>query len=550
MKNLLIIGLDGMTFDVIHPLIDLGHLPNIARLMQEGTHSPLLSTVPSITPVAWSSFITGKAPGDHGVYAWGIKTSDYRMDIINANYLQDQSIWTILNQAGKRIGVIGLPMSYPPQPYPSFMIGGPLSPSVHSPFTYPESLYQEIKKNVGEYIIDFDKKQQLAAGEEAFVEAMLRLVRTRGETTLYLMQQYPWDVLMPVFVATDRLQHCLWPHLNFTAPLTSLQKRIIEFYDLVDAYIGRFIEAVPDPKAVVVLSDHGFGPGKQKISLNGWLMREGYLHRKQSNQTRSLRQYAMAAAKRTGLTREKLRKWLSRIGVLDHLSDQINRLSTYEMAFDWQHSVAFAGGSGIYLNVRGRERAGIVSPGEEYERLRQEIVEKLATLRDPQSDEPIFEDVYRREDFYSGRRVDMAPDVVPIANRGYKLGAQFYAEGTRNIRQDVFEHPKEWDRGTHRREGILVAHGEPIEKDIELENPPHIWDVTPMLLALAGVSIPADMDGQAVMDLLKPAYKRSIQVATDGTSQATPHKKDKALWASEHDEQLVAERLRELGYLE
>jgi predicted AlkP superfamily phosphohydrolase/phosphomutase len=547
--KLLIVGLDGMTFDVINLLIDLGHLPNIAQLMQEGVHSPLLSTMPSITPVAWSSFITGKSPGDHGVYAWGIKTSDYRMDIINANYLQDQSIWTVLHRAGKRIGVIGLPMSYPPQPYPSFMVGGPLSPSVHSQFTYPESLYQEIKENIGEYVIDFDKKQQLAEGEEAFVEAMTRLVKVRGETTLYLMQKYPCDVLMPVFVATDRLQHCLWHHLDFAEPLTPIQKQIIRFYDLVDGYIGRFIEAAPDPKMVILLSDHGFGPGKRKVSLNGWLMQEGYLHRSRSDQPKSLRRRAVAVANRVGLGREQLKKWLSQIGVLDRLGDQIDKVSTYEMAFDWRNSVAFAGGSGIYLNIEGREREGIVSPGEDYERLRQEIIGKLSGLRDPHSDEAIFEKVYRREDFYSGRRVNMAPDIVPIAKDGYKIGAQFYEEGSRDIREDIFDDLREWDRGTHRREGILIAWGESLEKEFELEKHPHIWDVAPTLLALADVPIPANMTGKALVDLLRPEYRRGIKYTSekdDGVAQ----RDEESLWASERDEQLVEDRLRGLGYLE
>jgi predicted AlkP superfamily phosphohydrolase/phosphomutase len=546
--NLLIIGLDGMTFDVINPLIDLGHLPNIAQLMREGSYSPLLSTVPSITPVAWSSFVTGKSPGDHGVYDWGVKTSDYRMSIINSSYLREQSIWTILHQADKEIGVIGLPMTYPPQPYPSFTVAGPLSPSVHSPFTFPESLRQEIEQNVGEYIIDFDKKQQLGEGEAAFVEAMARMVRARGDTTLYLMQNYTWDVLMPVFVATDRLQHCLWSHVSFMEPLNPLNQQIIGFYDLVDEYIGRLVEAAPDPRTVLIVSDHGFGPGKRKVSLNGWLMREGYLHWRQTDRASSMRRRLVALANHIGLTRRRLKALLSRLGLLAHLEDQLNQLSTYDMAFNWQRSIAFAGGPGIYLNVKGREREGIISPGAEYERLRDDVSERLSQLRDPKRDVRVFERVSRREDFYRGRRVDMAPDIVPVPLSGYKVTAQFYEEKSRSVREGVFADPSRWDQGMHRREGILIAWGEGIKAGSSLQRPPHIWDVAPTLLGLSGVPIPADMTGTVMMELIEPRHRSRISF-TSGTAGET-EAADGPLWASRSDEQLVEDRLRGLGYLE
>ena len=545
--NLIVVGLDGMTFDVINPLIEMGHLPNIARLMGEGAHSTLLSTVPSITPVAWSSFITGKSPGGHGVYDWGIKTADHRMSIINANYFRGQCIWTLLHRAGKQIGVIGLPMSYPPSSYPSFMIGGPLSPGVHSRFTFPETLHREIKENVGEYIIDFEKRQQLAKGEEAFVAAMARLVRARGETTLYLMQKYPWDVLMPVFIATDRLQHYLWQHLSFSKPLTPIQQQIIEFYNLVDEYIGHFIEVAPDPKTVILLSDHGFGPGRRKVSLNGWLMQEGYLRPGQSDPAGIARQRVVAFANRIGLARSQFEKWLSRLGLLDRLGNKIDRISTYEVAFEWPRSAAFAGGPGIYLNVKGRERDGIVAPGDEYQRVRKEISEKLSQLRDPQNGEAVFEKVCYREAFYSGRRVDMAPDIVLVANDGYKIVTQFYK--SYSVRDDVFDDPHEWDRGMHRREGILIAWGEAIEASAHLQKPPHIWDMAPTLLHLADVPIPADMTGQMIAELVKPEYREHRQFVYEETREADRERED-ALWASAEGEQLVEERLRGLGYLE
>jgi predicted AlkP superfamily phosphohydrolase/phosphomutase len=545
--KLLVIGLDGMTFDVIDPLIKMKHLPNIARLMREGIRSPLLSTVPSRTPVAWSSFVTGKSPGDHGVYAWGIKTADYRMSIINANYLRDQSIWTILHRAGKKIGVVGLPMSYPPERYPSFMVGGPLSPSVHSAFTFPESLYQEVKENVGEYIIDYDKRQQLAEGEEPFVASMTRMARARGETTLYLMRAYPWDVLTAVFIAPDRLQHCLWPHLNFVSPMSRIQERIIEFYDLIDDYIGKMVEATPNPKTVIILSDHGFGPGRRKVSLNGWLMRQGYLNQSRSSEFGSLRQQLVALANRVGLTRERLKRWLSQMGMLDQLGDQIDGMSTYEMAFDWQRSVAFAGGPGIYLNVVGREREGIVSPGDEYEGLRKEISEGLSQLQDPQSGEPVFVDVCYREQFYTGRRVDMAPDIIPVPRDGFKVANQFYEEGSHSIREDVFEDPQGWTQGMHRRAGVLIAWGPQINRTAHLQEPAYIWDLAPTLLGLSGIPVPTDMTGRVLTELLKPEFAQSVRRVDAAEGE---HEGKGLLWAGDDDEQVVEERLRGLGYLE
>ena len=124
-KRFVVIGLDGATFDLIKPWVKRGEMPNFSRLMEEGVHGELRSTQPPISPQAWSSFMTGKNAGKHGIYNFQERApQSYNMRFINARARRGKALWNILSEAGKQVIVVGVPCTYPPEPVNGVLISG------------------------------------------------------------------------------------------------------------------------------------------------------------------------------------------------------------------------------------------------------------------------------------------------------------------------------------------------------------------------------------------------------------------------------------------
>jgi predicted AlkP superfamily phosphohydrolase/phosphomutase len=146
------IGVDGGTLELVRPWAQAGKLPTFARMMAQGAVGELESTIPPITGPAWASFMTGKNPGGHGVGDWMRRVDGgYRLTPVNATEIKSRLFWDLLGQAGKRVGIINVPVTYPPRPLNGFLISGLLTPRGSQDFTYPPALAQELQQELGSY---------------------------------------------------------------------------------------------------------------------------------------------------------------------------------------------------------------------------------------------------------------------------------------------------------------------------------------------------------------------------------------------------------------
>ena len=321
--KVLIIGLDGATWDVLLPWIEEGVLPHLRKLWERGVWGKLASTLPPLTAPAWTTFMTGKNPGKHGVFHFvkrgrqpGLPTQSPPA-IVNARSIQSPTLWDILSHHGLQVGVINVPMTYPPRPLNGFMITGLLTPPNAERFTYPPDLAQHLV----DYKVDLDrfihhKPFAQAQQEPRFIEPSLELVaeyrdllERRRRNTLILMQNRPWDVLMVVVAGTDRLGHYLWPYhreadLDGSPQSRLLHQAIRDYYVQVDQTIGDWIAAAGDEVTVLLMSDHGMGPVYRKhVHLNQWLREEGLLVLEQRRANLTRPDFWLA---RLGLPRDKL----------------------------------------------------------------------------------------------------------------------------------------------------------------------------------------------------------------------------------------------------
>ena len=152
MRKVLVIGLDGATFDLLAPWIERGRLPTLARLIEEGVSGTLESTSPPISSAAWASFATGKNPGKHGIVDFvHPEENGYRVTIVNSKKRGSKALWNLISEAGGQVGVVGVPVTYPPEEVNGFMISGFLAPSSKSDYTYPPSLRQELGEKLGAF---------------------------------------------------------------------------------------------------------------------------------------------------------------------------------------------------------------------------------------------------------------------------------------------------------------------------------------------------------------------------------------------------------------
>jgi len=475
-QKILVMGLDGATFDLIKPLIKMGKLPNMAKLMESGTHGVLKSIIHPITPAAWVSFYTGKNPGKHGIFDFRErKKGSYDTQIINGSFCKEKSLWSILSDNKKKVAIINVPMTFPPEPVNGFLISGMDSPSNDVTFTYPPDLYMKLKNEIGEYIIDtrFNENTE----KDQYIASIDKMIRDRGKTVKYFLRKYDLDFLMVVFVATDRVSHAFWKYMDPNHPDHDQKEKdkygnvIFECYQKIDNEIGEILNVVDDNTQIIIMSDHGFGPLYKDIYINKWLMDKGLLKLKEEAD---------------GELRVSSVDWGNRFS-----------------SVDWENTKAYSFGffGNIFINLKGREKRGVVEPGKEYEDVREYIINGLYDLCDVEDGKKIVDKVYKSEELYFGKNSDKAPDLL-IKARNYSYMARDSYEFKFD---DIVSKPIISHSGNHTTEGVYIISGKDINSNLTLNA--SILDVAPTILHMMEIPIPSDMDGRVLKEIFKDNSK-------------------------------------------
>ena len=547
-KRVLVIGLDGGTLDVIRPWAEAGYLPHFRALLEEGSHGRLKSTIPALSPPAWTSFMTGVNPGKHGVFDFlKRRPGSYDLQPVRNHLPSLGTVFAWASQHGRRVGVLNVPMTYPPEPVNGFMVAGLGAPD-DADYAYPPGLADELRTKG--YRINTEVVY--APGrEDAFVREAFATTERRAQIALELLRREPWDFFTVVFRNLDGVFAHFWAFMDATHPQhdPALAERygdvILRYHRLLDRYLGDFLEAAGEDTVVLVMSDHGSGPLYKEVYLNVWLQQEGFQVLKQRADliagTRSL-------LRRAGLTRENLTRllgWHNVNRIKEWLPGRLHALiphATPEIVdvVDWSRTRAYSFGyiGQIYINLQGREPQGIVAPGAEYEAVVDEIVARLWELEDPETGERVVDAVFRKEELYHGPHADEGPDInVIVKDMSYisHLGLEFTGDA-------VFGPAVNYETGTHRLYGMLIAWGPGVRRAHTVEGA-EIIDLAPTILHLLDVPVPEDMDGRVLTELFEGEPPPAPRVPRERPTGAP------AAEMSAEEEAEVLERLRQLGYL-
>lgn len=565
MPRTLILGLDGATLDLALPWSKAGHLPNLHQLMQAGSYGPLRSVMPVLSSAAWVSFMTGMNPGKHGVYDFVQRDlTTYRQYLVRGGTaIQVPSLWKLLSQAGKRVGVVNVPMTWPPEPVNGALITGLGTPD-YRPLAYPAELDERLRG--GGYRAN--KRVHYAPGrEQAFLDEVYAITDLHAHAALELAAAGDWDFFMHVVRDPDEMAHFFWRYMDPSHPAhdpataARFGSAILDYYRHIDGWVGRFVESAGPGVDVIVVSDHGSGPLYKDVMLNGWLQQMGYLHLRTSVPPAASLTQRLA---QVGVNRQRISRTLRGAGlgrverwIKDCLGDRIQILpasAREEISdrVDWSRTRAYSFGyhGQIYINLQGREAEGIVPPTA-YAELCSAISDDLRSLVDPADGLPVVSAVYHKEEIFAGPALDAAPDLTVImrdlayiTRQGYDLAGPDGA---------LFATPHTHESGSHRELGLVIAAGPSFALLGYRADPASLMDIAPTVLHLHDLPVPATMDGSVLTDrLVAGLAERSVRA--EGTADelaaapAVPRPADAG--AEDDGDAVIWEQLRGLGYVE
>lgn len=546
--KVMVIALDGATFDLIEPWAAAGHLPNLKELLEQGAWARLESTQPPITGAAWTSFQTGVQPGRHGIFDWlARKDGGYQLAPISSCSIKREVLWEYLSRHDKRVGVMGVPVSYPARPVNGFLLTDLLTPEGTN-YAFPPELKDEIERKVGPYPVMPEHWRGRYVARQ-WLENLKDSLSRRMGIALYLMRNKPWDFFMVHTMETDSVQHQMWHLLdNIKRPRyhggDCQGNPILEIYQLADRAIGQIREALDDNTTIFVISDHGFGPLFYNIYLNCWLYEHGYLTLKK-NVTTLLKKLMW----RAGLTPENLYVWAERLRLLDlgarlrhgNLHGLLGNIFLSTQNIDWPKTQAYSYGNvgQIYLNLKGREPQGCVAP-EDAPALIAELIAELKKFTNPYTGSAIFERIYRKEEIYWGEEISRAPEILLVPADG------IMAVGTTEFLSNKAISPTYAGSGWHRMEGIFIAYGPQILPGRKQKL--QIIDLFPILTAVLGVPPPLDIDGRIPDSLLRD-FRPSPRSTGAPLPSAKAGEGPRVKATDEKWEKEIRERLKGLGYV-
>jgi predicted AlkP superfamily phosphohydrolase/phosphomutase len=565
--RLLIVALDGATPDLVLPWMEEGKLPNMARLLGGATWSPLHSTVPPVTPPAWTSFMTGMNPAKHGIFHFTQPQShSYEMRYINGGHRKAQTIWKILSDAGLSVGVVNVPFTYPPEPVNGFMISGMDTPDENSEFVYPPGLRQELEQVVGKISLDIRYLGYMSTDDRrgSVLEQLAEIDDLRTRLAIYLLEKHPVDVMMLAYTSTDTAHHYFWHYMDPAHPFYDPEgakkfgNTVLEVYQRLDKAIGRLLEQVPEETSVLVVSDHGGGPVPDRVLyLNRFLANKGLLAYRTKNPTGQSWRRRWIRSLYDGLRSSLSSKQKTLLaGLFPALRRWLEASYTAFSQIDWSRTQAYCNEvlmspPNIWINLKGDKPQGVVEPGQ-YEALLNEITQGLYELKDPLTGGRLIRKVYRRDELYKGPYAEQAPDLTLCwwEKNSFITKPSFPEDRNKpvvQIRKEQIKSGSEWS-GTHTLDGILLIKGRPFRPGFRL-NGADIIDVAPTLLYSLGLPVPEAMDGRVLTEAVEEGHLQNNPVRFC-KSEETPSSPESGGDYSEDEAEKIEKRLQGLGYID
>lgn len=452
MSKVFVLGLDGVPPELLFEKW-LDHLPNLKRLIQSGMHGTIESTIPPSTTIAWNAFASGEDASGLGIYSYTYRQGE-KTRLYNSTHVKAPLLWDMLSDAGKKVVILNVPLTYPPKKINGYMVTDFLTPDASCEFTYPSSLKQELHAMLGKDYL-FDATDEGLGGYKSVEKSKLlkriyEMTDIHLKTLKYMIKTKEWDFLMCVLLGTDRMLHTFLSYYDKTHRKyepSEFESALPEFFAYLDRELGEVFSLLDRDTTIIISSDHGIKKVEGKINLNDWLIREGYL---------------------------AIKKPISSPVRFDF------------SLIDWEKTKAYAIGSyqgRIYFNLKGRDEKGIVEK-KQYETLQEELIGKLSEIPGDRG-EKLDTKIFQPQEVFQGPYRDQAPDLmVYFDNLVWGVNNDIGNVGLHSAEDTVGA-----TDGGHSPEGIIIVSGKGVRKGKSLGKVP-ITDVASLILHLMDVKMP------------------------------------------------------------
>lgn len=471
--KLIALGLDGTSFELLGPWIDQGNLPNLNRIMKSGVWGDMKSCFPPVSSPNWKCYSTGKNPGKLGIFWWENVDFDEKKVEVPDYRTESDEIWDYLNHDGKKTAVINMPLTYPPRKIDGYISsGGPSAKDEN--FTYPKSWEREL--NERGYRVHPSKSISNKEVCRECYEEIVGMIKNRFDIVREFVMKGEVEFIHLTIFYINVLQHFLWG-----------DELLKKAWKVIDEEIGKLIKIAEEEEwNLILFSDHGSNQIEEIFNINAWLERENLLETKRPLLSRLLHSI--------GVTREGMIKLSEKLGLKSLLRKVVSETTVNRVpsksgglsreaktdALAWGKTTAFASGQGpLYLNSEKMDE-------------REEIIQKLENLENPDSGKKPVKKIFTKEQVYSGKYLERAPDLIidqaPNIHISGELG-----------KDKVFESPGKW-KGENKRTGFFMAYGPDIAKGKELTDI-NILDIAPTILHLYRQPVPEEMDGKVLKEI-------------------------------------------------
>ncbi len=527
----LFIGMDGSTFTILDHLTagENPVMPFMAKLFKEGSRAVLRSTANPLTPPAWVSLMTGRTPGNHGLYDF-LKASEVNgelyTELYSATDCRTETIWSIASRQGRKVAALNFPFTAPPPRELNGIILPGFIPWKHlKRNTQPQDFYGTLKENLPGFdpkvlAWDFDKEQnavQNLTDEERKNWVIYHLPREQQwfNVAKYVLMQEKPDLMAVMFDGTDKLQHQIWrfidPRLDEPDKdadyFKEMKELSLSYFVMLDGFIKELVEAAGPEAQVFLASDHGFTCQYEVVRINKFLEEKGYL------------QYKQVASQR---------------------ESELNDKSSFFSVIDLDKTTAYCrtpSSNGITIRVARRAGETGIDPAL-YDTVCGKLIADLKTLVDAKTGERVITDIRTREEAFPGAMMEQAPDLLlTLRDHGF-VSIKNEAPAVLTLDEKI---------GTHHPDGVFIAYGPDIKKGEKVEQR-SIVDVAATLLYSLSLDVPEDFEGKVAESVFTPERLKEKPVVMGAWTQPPSHLQTADMSADEKES--LMRQLAALGYAE
>jgi predicted AlkP superfamily phosphohydrolase/phosphomutase len=516
MQRVLAIGIDGSEPSLVMKWAQDGSMPNMKRLMAAGEYGPMESFAGHLPGSNWFSFFLGEQPGAHGLYSY-LSWRPEKMEAVlpSPKWINVTSFWHHLKEGGPRGIILNVPDAFMLRKFNGVeLLALANDHALTHMISHPRHVAADVRKQFGRFSFPEENYDLMSFREFLTTrDEMIAQAFKLRDVYLKMIRDESWDFFLAVFPILHRAGHRLWSTTNIhDLDLHTEQQKaeasdaLRQVYMAFDKVLGELMDAAATPVLTLLFSFYGMFENHSRETILPEMLRRVL----ESENKNIVGQKPVSETKAKSLLvtiRNAIpNSWRHKVKSKLPYSWRYKLISFWRLGqLDWSKVRAFVipleVRIGIRINLKGRERLGIVQPGKEYDDLCQKIMADLATFVDADTGNPLVKNLEFSKDVFDGERVDWLPDIVgswndtPSANHRV-ITSPVYGD----IPWPTPGKNPEGRSGNHTSSGFLIAHGDEIRPG-SLKDA-HILDLAPTILHLLGESIPAGLEGK-ILRLIK-----------------------------------------------